>query len=54
MKSCKKNYIKSVEEKRDIFCIEYNLSFYKPRKDQCSLCNIYETRKKQLGALDVN
>ena len=23
---------------RDIFCSEYNLSFYVPRKDQCAVC----------------
>ena len=36
---------------REIFCQSYNLSFYKPKKDQCSLCNLYES-KKASGTLD--
>lgn len=32
---------------RNIFCNHYNLSFYKPKKDQCTLCNVYEYRKEQ-------
>ena len=53
--SCKTKTMKPVAEKtyRDIFCTEYNLSFYKPKKDQCSLCNVYEMKKKQ-GTLDEN
>ena len=56
--SCKTKTMKPVAEKtyRDIFCTEYNLlfcteynlSFYKPKKDQCSLCNVYEMKKKQV------
>jgi hypothetical protein len=30
---------------RDIFCNEYNLSFHKPKKDQCLLCNVYNEKK---------
>lgn len=30
---------------RQVFCENYNLSFFKPKKDQCSLCTLYERRK---------
>ncbi|XP_072393562.1 uncharacterized protein [Diabrotica undecimpunctata] len=30
---------------RRIFCREYNLSFFKPKKDQCSICSVYQTAK---------
>ena len=55
MKIFKKKSMKPFEEKkyRDIFCTKYNLSFCKVKKDQCSLCNIYEMRKKQC-TLDEN
>lgn len=36
---------------RTIFCECYNLSFYKPKKDQCSLCTLY-MRKREAGSLD--
>ena len=26
---------------REIFCKQFNLSFFKPKKDQCSLCTLY-------------
>lgn len=26
-----------------IFCTDYNMSFYKPRKDTCGQCSVYET-----------
>ena len=35
---------------RNIFCTEYNLGFHKPKKDQCSLCTIYDNAK-QFGEL---
>lgn len=31
-----------------IFCNNYNLSFYKPKKDQCQLCTRYNTEKDTL------
>lgn len=31
----------------DIFNIEFNLSFFKPKKDQCSLCFQYETAQEE-------
>jgi len=30
---------------RKVFCEHFNLSFFKPKKDQCSLCTLYERRK---------
>lgn len=36
---------------RKIFCENYNISFYKPKKDQCSLCTLFE-RRKQTGTID--
>ena len=30
---------------RDIFCSEYNLSFFSPKKDQCSQCNAYQIKQ---------
>ena len=30
---------------REIFCTEFNLSFFEPKKDQCSLCTLYSTQK---------
>lgn len=32
---------------RNIFCTQYNLSFHKPKKDQCTLCSVYEEKKAQ-------
>ena len=54
-KDCESKEMEPVEEKtyRDIFCKEYNLSFYKPKKDQCTICNVYELRKLQ-GETDEN
>jgi len=26
---------------RKVFCTEFNLSFFKPKKDQCSVCSTY-------------
>jgi len=31
---------------RKIFCVNYNLSFHKPKKDQCSVCTRYHKKKK--------
>jgi len=31
---------------RRIFCENYNLSFHKPKRDQCSTCTLYDQRKK--------
>lgn len=36
---------------RKIFCENYNISFYKPKKDQCSLCTLFE-RRRQAGTID--
>lgn len=36
---------------RKIFCEEFNLSFYRPKKDQCSTCTLYG-RRKQAGTID--
>lgn len=49
VQSCKDKGLKSVKEKkyREIFCSEYNLSFFKPKKDQCSICTLYEMKTKQ-------
>ena len=30
---------------RQVFCEEFNLSFHKPKKDQCSICTLYDERK---------
>ncbi|XP_070182460.1 uncharacterized protein [Littorina saxatilis] len=32
---------------RDIFNKEFNLSFHKPKKDQCLLCNVYKDAKRE-------
>jgi len=34
------------EKYRKIFCEEYNLSFYKPKKDQCFLCEKFKNSDK--------
>ena len=46
---CKRKKIRAVKEKkyRQIFCEEYNFSFFKPKKDQCSICSIYELKKSR-------
>lgn len=31
---------------REIFCNDFNLSFFKPKHDQCSLCSLYSTQKE--------
>ena len=31
---------------RKVFCIEYNLSFHKPKKDICQVCNKYNEKTK--------
>lgn len=31
---------------RKIFCTEYNLSFHKPKKDLCQICNKYNEKTK--------
>ena len=38
---------------RKIFCESYNLSFFKPKKDQCTICCGYEN-KKEAGSLTEN
>jgi hypothetical protein len=44
---CKQKGINGVKEAkyRQVFCQEYNLSFFKPKKDKCSLCELYESKK---------
>ena len=37
---------------RNIFCREYNLSFFHPKKDQCQVCNHYDNWKSE-GTLDI-
>ena len=36
---------------RKTFCEKFNLSFFKPKKDQCSTCALYD-RKRAAGTLD--
>ena len=40
---CESKGIEPVKEGkyRQIFCDDFNLSFFKPKKDQCSLCAKY-------------
>ena len=38
---------------RDIFCKQYNLSFHKPKKDQCLVCSVYDEKKRQ-GTVTVS
>ena len=47
VKDCEKKGITSVKQSmyRKIFCENYNLSFFKPKKDQCSFCTLYDRRK---------
>uniref|UniRef100_A0A6P7G7I4 Uncharacterized protein LOC114338671 n=1 Tax=Diabrotica virgifera virgifera TaxID=50390 RepID=A0A6P7G7I4_DIAVI len=44
---CLNENVKHVSEitYRRIFCTDYNLSFYKPKKDQCQLCTKYNSLK---------
>ena len=44
---CSEKQRKCVSAKvyRKIFCENYNYSFHKPKKDQCSVCNLYEQHK---------
>ena len=55
VKECKKkNYDPVSQGKyRQIFCDHYNFSFFKPKKDQCSLCEMYN-RKLQAGTLAMD
>ena len=48
MEKCKKDNKKPAgfSVYRSTFCKEYNLGFHKPKKDQCSLCTIYENTKQ--------
>lgn len=45
---CNANGIKHVSEKiyRDTFCTQYNLSFHKPKKDQCAKCHTYQEKER--------
>lgn len=45
---CAENNINPVSSAvyRSVFCKEYNLSFFVPRKDQCALCNKFNELKK--------
>ena len=36
--------IPSVSVYRKVFCTEFNLSFYRPKKDQCNACEIFKNR----------
>ena len=36
---------------RQVFCEEFSLSFFKPKKDQCPVCNIHENSQKN-GTID--
>ena len=50
---CEENGQKHVNEPiyRRVFNEEYNVSFHVPKKDQCQLCNEYNTAKAD-GTLD--
>lgn len=50
---CRKKNIAPVKESkyRQIFCENYNLAFFKPKTDQCSLCELYK-RKQSAGTVD--
>ena len=52
---CKETSRKPVKEKvyRNLFCNEYNLSFFHPKKDQCQVCNHFENLKAE-GKVDAN
>ena len=53
VKECKKKNLNPVKQGkyRQIFCEDYNLSFFKPKKDQCSLCELYN-RRMQAGTMN--
>jgi len=36
------NIVPSLSVYRNIFCTSYNLSFFKPKKDQCASCNKFK------------
>jgi hypothetical protein len=36
---------------RQVFCNEYNISFHRPKKDQCVTCNQYK-QKEESGNID--
>lgn len=44
MEECKEQQLPGVSliTYRRIFCTQYNLSFFKPKKDQCLICNEYK------------
>jgi hypothetical protein len=43
-----KGYLPVKESKyRQIFCEKFNMSFYKPKKDQCSMCTKYIRHKSE-------
>ena len=39
---------------KEIFCEGYNISFFKLKKDHCSLFEAYNNRSKQTGTIDEN
>lgn len=43
---CQSNLLPFVKESkyRSIFCNEYNIGFFKPKKDQCALCSKYNSQ----------
>ena len=47
VEECRKENIKPVSSRkyRQIFNENFNLSFHKPKKDQCSTCTIYQMKK---------
>ncbi|KAL4713228.1 hypothetical protein ACJJTC_013158 [Scirpophaga incertulas] len=50
---CQKENIEAVNELtyRRVFATEYNLSFFVPKKDQCTMCTNYERADKEKKAL---
>ncbi|KAL4705692.1 hypothetical protein ACJJTC_018765 [Scirpophaga incertulas] len=50
---CQKENIEAVNELtyRRVFATEYNLSFFVPKKDQCTICTNYESADKEKKAL---
>lgn len=51
------NMVPSLSVYRNIFCTSYNLSFFKPKKDQCASCNKFKSatlEKKSFLEEDYN
>lgn len=53
---CQEDNKASVSEKvyRNVFCNDFNLSFHKPKKDMCQVCNTFNEKNKTGHVSDID